>query len=279
MGDDGDKTPLTPSKGWSPHTAALYRRRKVGEKSKNKVLGSLGGLNLEDEDDDLFLKSPTKSPTKSPNKRTTKPALRQPKFGLGKEDGDEELRLMLEKVTPSVRSKLAKVFNQATPMKDRLSLEVEMMKDPDERKILADFRYKADRKMFNMKILESETAQQELLEKNLSEEAKRRAEEEREFAKKRQERLEEENAKKQRELQLERDAKVHTAKTVAMGAEELRKDAERTAEAAARNKAKKDQEEREREARIKAFLEGEGKTMTDVERELKLARMLNNGDI
>lgn len=239
---------------------------------------------MDDDDDDLFLKSPTKSPTKSPcgggsTRRNRKPTLNKAKLGIGKGDGDEELRQMLEKVSPEVRSKLAKIFNKQTPMKERLQLEVEMMKDPEERKTLADFRYKAERKMFNMKILESEAAQQELLEKNLSEEAKRRAAEELEFAKKRQERMKEEKAKKEREDQLEHEVKVHAAKTVAMGAEELRRDAEKTAEAAARNKAKREQEEQEREERIQAFLNGEGKSMTDVERELKLARMLNSGEI
>ena len=62
-------------------------------------------------------------------------------------------------------------------MKERLELEVKMMKDPDERKILADFKYKFERKNFNIKIFETETDKQEQLEKNLEEEAKRAKEE------------------------------------------------------------------------------------------------------
>ncbi len=273
---DSGKSPLSPSQTWSPHTAALHRRRKMGEKSKTKVLGSLGGLDLNDDDDDMFLK---KASSKSPVKKSTKASIASSRLGSLKDiDPDKELRESLEKVTPEVRSKLAKVFNKNTPMKERLQLEVDMMKDDDERKILAEFRYKVERKNFNVKILESEEAQQDLLAQNLAEEAKRQAEEDKEFAKRRQERIEEEIAKKEREAEIERQVKMHKARNIAMGAEELRKEAEKTAEAALRNKKKKEQAEKEREERIQEFINGEGKHMTDVERELKIARLINSGE-
>ena len=192
---------------------------------------------------------------------------------------DQELRESLKGVSPSVRAKLKKVLDKTTPMKERLELEVQMMKIPDERKILADFKYKFERKDLNMKIFESEMKQQEQLEGFLGEEAVRAKAEEEEFAKKREEKLREEMAKKEREAKVERDVKLHKAKTVAQGAEELRMDAEKTAEAAIRNKAKKERLAREREQRINDFINGEGKHMTDVERELKIARMLNDGSL
>ena len=272
MGEEGKS--LSPSMAWSPHTAALHRRRTIGEKSKNKVLGSLGGLALDDDDDDLFLKKGTTSPVKP---RASHVANRR--GSLKDVDPDKELRESLQKVTPEIRSKLAKVFNKNTPMKERLQIEVDMMKDLEERKILADFRYKVERKNFNVKILESEEAQQELLARNLAEEARRKAEEDEEFAKRRQQKLEEEIAKREREAEIERQVKIHKAKNIAMGAEELRREAEKTAEAAIRNRKKKEQALKEREAKIQAFINGEGKHMTDVERELKIARMLNNGEL
>lgn len=274
MGEQGKS--LSPSMAWSPHTAALHRRRTIGEKSKNKVLGSLGGLSLDDDDEDLFLKKATTTSPVKPNTRSSTIANRR--GSLKDVDPDKELRESLQKVTPEIRSKLAKVFNKNTPMKERLQIEVEMMKNLDERKILADFRYKVERKNFNVKILESEEAQQELLAQNLAEEAKRKAEEDGEFAKRRQQKMEEEIAKREREAEIERQVKIHKAKNIAMGAEELRREAEKTAEAAIRNRKKKDQALKDREAKIQAFINGEGKKMTDVERELKIARMLNDGE-
>lgn len=284
-----EKAPLSPSKVWSPHGAALHRRRKVGEKSKKSVLGSLGALDLGDEDDDMFMKQATGtsggggSAKNSPGKKSGKKSVSS-KSGTKmvqskKAEVDDELRESLEGVSPSVRAKLKKVLDKTTPMKERLELEVQMMKDPDERKILADFKYKFERKNLNMKIFENEVQAQDQLDKSLKEEAKRAKAEQKEFSKRRQERLDEERAKKEREAKLERDVNVHKAKAVAQGAEELRMEAEKTAEAAARNQARKEREAREKEKRIQDFLNGEGKRMTDVERELKLARMLNDGQL
>lgn len=308
MGEDPDKRPsvLSPSQTWSPHTAALHRRRKIGEKSKNKVLGSLGTLNLDDDgDDDLFVKTlkPKKdvdltapeSPQRRKNsnkkdassKKPSSPgATKKAKDKLAaaeaakraeakKKETEEDLKKSIEKFSPEVRAKLFKIINPATPMKERLEIEVEMMKHPEERKILADFRYHAERKTFNIKILETEAQEVEQLATNLEEEAKRAAEEEKEFAKLRQQRVEEEIAKQEREAKLERDVQVHKAKGIVEGAEELRKEAERTAEAALRNKEKKVMAEKEKEQMIQDFINGEGKYMTDVERELRIARMLN----
>lgn len=240
----------------------------------------MGGLDLNDDDDDIFLKKPsTTSPVKPKPRHSTAAGTANRRGSLLDVDPDKELRESLQNVTPEIRSKLAKVFNKNTPMKERLQIEVDMMKDVDERKILAEFRYKVERKNFNVKILESEDAQQELLARNLAEEAKRKAQEDEEFAKRRQQKLEEEIAKREREAEIERQVKIHKAKNIAMGAEELRREAERTAEAVIRNRKKKEQALKEREEKIQAFLKGEGKNMTDVERELKIARMLNNGDL
>jgi hypothetical protein len=297
--DDG-KSPLSPTRVWSPHSAALHRRRKMGENSRSKILTTLSGLSLSDdnEDDDnanddnyyQFSSSDgamkydvnnSKSPGRSPGGRRSKLNLTVSlKESLTKkQEADAELQESLKNVSPEVRAKLAKVFNKKkTPMRERLQIEVDMMKNVDERKILADFKWKVERKQFNISILESIEAQQELLDRNLAEEAKRAKEEQKEMSKKRQERIEEEIAKKERELHVERTAKIHQAKNIAMGAEELRKEAEKTTEAAVRNKKKKDQKVLDREAKIQAFKDGPGRNMTHVQRELKIARMLNNGE-
>jgi hypothetical protein len=281
----------------------LSRRRKVGEKSRDSVLGSLGDLDLDADDDDMFFEK-VRSRSKSPGPKDSKSRSKSPKLKKGRKpagdagkssaksankrgsvkraslvDNDNELRTSLQGLSPDLRAKLKTVLDKEVPMKERLELEVKMMKNPDERKILADFKYKFERKNFNLKIFEAEVEKEEELEKNLEEEAKRSEVEEKEFAKRRQERLDEENAKKERDAKLKRDVKVHKAKGVAEGAEELRKEAEKTIEAAVRNKEKKERAEREREQRIQDFINGEGKDMTHVNRELVIARMLNDGSL
>lgn len=300
------KSPLTPSRLWSPHSAALHRRRQLGDDSKSRIISSLTNLNFDDDDDDndkdhgagnnnhnnsssiinnnnssgtdTFQKfSPGKSPGRKSNSRSLTASV---KDSLNKKyDAEKELQESLAKLSPQVREKLAKIFNKATPMKERIQIEIEMMKHPEEGPILSDFKWKVERKQFNIQILESIESQQELLDRNLAEEAKRAKKEQMELAKKRQEKIEEEIAQKERELEIERQVKIHKAKNIAMGAEELRKDAEKSAEAAIRNKKKKDQLAKEREEKIQAFLNGPGKQMTHVERELKIARMMNDGEI
>lgn len=299
MGDDEKKSVLTPRQTWSPHTAALHRRRVAGG-DKSKILGALGGLNLEDDEEDLFAKAlekspgdkknprggkdgarPKTTPKKNRSKRRTSPrrsmdaATAHTVAAEARKETMEELRASIEKHDPAIRAKLLKIVDPRTPMKDRLQIEVDMMKIPEERKVLSEFRYKADRKSINNKLLDSDAKDVEEFVKTMQEEEKRKGEEEAVFAKNRQERVEEEIAKQEREAKLARDVQVHKAKGIAMGAEELRKEAERTAEAAVRNKKKKVLKQEEKDKMIKDFLKGEGKYLTDVERELKIARMLN----
>jgi hypothetical protein len=262
------------------------------------ILENLGGLNLDDDDeaDDIgdsyrqfsssdgalkYDASSGRSPGRSPGPRKSKlnmtVSLRE--SISKKQEANEDLQESLAKLSPEIRAKLAKVFNKKTPMKERLQIEVEMMKDEEQSKILADFKWKVDRRQFNINILESIEAQQELLDRNLAEEAKRAKQEQRDLAKKRQDKVEEEIAKKERELQVEREVKLHKAKHLVQGAEELRRDAEKSTEAAMRNKKKKERLEAEREAKIQAFKDGPGKYMADAQRELKIALMMNEGEI
>lgn len=239
------KSPLTPSRLWSPHSAALHRRRQLGDDSKSRIISSLTNLNFDDDDDndkdhgagnnnhnnsssiinnnnssgtDTFQKfSPGKSPGRKSNSRSLTASV---KDSLNKKyDAEKELQESLAKLSPQVREKLAKIFNKATPMKERIQIEIEMMKHPEEGPILSDFKWKVERKQFNIQILESIESQQELLDRNLAEEAKRAKKEQMELAKKRQEKIEEEIAQKERELEIERQVKIHKAKNIAMGAE------------------------------------------------------------
>jgi len=295
MGETSDQraSAFSPRTQWSPITAALHRRRQVGEKTKNKVLGSLNSLDLEDEDD-IFFKSPPvkrrseplipkmpglektrprKSKSKSPTRRKRSDSTRQAK--LKKKEAEEDLKRSLAQYTPEVRAKLAKVFDPTTPMKERLQVEVDMMKIPDERKILAELRYKVARKSVNVRYLENLAANEENLQKNLAEEAVRAKEEEKELARLRKERIDEEKAKKERDQRLRKEVDFLKKKGIAEGAEELRKEAEKTAEAAVKNHKRKIQKQREKEQMIQDFKDGIGKDMTEVNRELAIARLLN----
>ncbi|KAL3907610.1 MAG: hypothetical protein SGILL_008801 [Bacillariaceae sp.] len=60
--EEKNKISVSPSHGWSPHTAALLRRRKFDQKTdKSKLHSSLGVLNLDDDDDFEILPSKPKS--------------------------------------------------------------------------------------------------------------------------------------------------------------------------------------------------------------------------
>mmetsp|Transcript_11086 Transcript_11086/g.19515 ORF Transcript_11086/g.19515 Transcript_11086/m.19515 type:complete len:357 (+) Transcript_11086:239-1309(+) len=54
------KTNLSPSHGWSPHTAALHRRRKIDGSKRHDLHNSLGALALDEDDDYLLTSSPVK---------------------------------------------------------------------------------------------------------------------------------------------------------------------------------------------------------------------------
>lgn len=307
MGEDEKKSVLSPRQTWSPHTAALHRRRQMAGGTKAHILGSLGGLSLDDEgEEDLFAKAlagggekksrpnkfaagerPKGKPVKSRSRRKASPrrsvdaATARNMASEAKSEYIEDLRESIEKHDPAVQAKLRKIIDPRTTMKEKLQIELEMRNIPEERKILSEFKYKADRKSINVKLIENDAEDVAELVKALEEEEKRKTEEEKEFAKRRQERIEEEIAKQEREAKLARDVHVHKVKGIVEGAEELRKEAERTAKAALRNKEKKILAQEEKDRMIKNFLEGEGKYLTDVEKELRIARMLNEavGDV
>lgn len=194
---------------------------------------------------------------------------------LKKQEADEDLKKSLAECTPKVRAKLAKVFDPKTPMKERLQVEVNMMKIPDEQKILADLRYKVKRKSVNVRYLENLASNEDYLQKTFAEEEVRAREEEKELARLRQERIDEENAQKERERRLCRELDILKKKEIAEGAEELRKEAEKMARAVVKNHNKKIKKKRQKERMIQEFKEGIGKDMTEVNLELAIARLLN----
>jgi hypothetical protein len=275
----------------------------MADKDKNKALGAVAGLNLDDDEEEDFLtkslnsnqaakEATRRSKTKKDKtataevaakkakqrsaKRTVGAAAAKKAAVKNKDEAAEELKTSIEKLSadPQVQAKLAKMIDPKTPMKERLELEVAMMRHPVERKVLADFRYKKDRTSYLVNVVETQEHEEEQLNKNLAQEAVRAGEENKYFAKKREEKIEEEIAGRERDAQLERDVRHHKAKAIAMNAEQLRKDAEQTVEIATKNKAVKERKEKDREEKLNRFRENEGKNMTDVERALYEARLM-----
>ena len=173
---------------WSPHSAALNRRRKGKAVDKSSILVSLDDLG-----DDLPLPGTS---TRRKGKKTATPII--PSIAKGKG------RLSQEDLPMEVQKKLSILTDPTTPLKEKIELEVEMRNNPDEEVFLAEFRNNFSNKLYLEKKQEMERLEQEQLNKNLKEEAERAAKEQEEFMKIRLAQVEEELQKQEREIQIER---------------------------------------------------------------------------
>jgi hypothetical protein len=167
-----------------------------------------------------------------------------------------------------VQRKLAIITDPATPMKERLGIEVEMMKNPKEKSYLSEFRHDFDRKKYLTAKEVKHKEEEGQLKKNLREEAKRAAQEQQEFSKARLAEVEEEMARQDREMKMNKDVDLHRRKVVAKDSEQLRKNAENVVAKVAEKKAREKLEEQERQARINEFRSKEGAKMAHVNRVL-----------
>jgi hypothetical protein len=180
----------------------------------------------------------------------------------------EKRRSSQEDLPMEVQRKLAIITDPATPMKERLGIEVEMMKNPKEKSYLSEFRHDFDRKKYLTANEVKHKEEEGQLKKNLREEAKRAAQEQEEFSKARLAEVEEEMARRDREMKMNKDVDLHRRKVVAKDSEQLRKNAENVVAKVAEKKAREKLEEQERQARIKKFRSKEGAKMAHVNRVL-----------
>lgn len=220
---------------WSPHTSALHRRRRGSAVDRSKILGSLSDIG-----DDLPLNISKK----------------------------EKRRASQEDLPMEVQRKLAIITDPDTSMKKRLEIEVEMMKNAEEKSYLSEFRHDFDRRKYltDKEIKDKEEADQ--LNKNLREEAKRAALEQEEFSKARLAEVEAELAKQEREEKMEKEVDLHRKMVVAKDTEELRKNAENVVAKVAEKNAREKLAEEERQARLAEFRRKEGANMPHVNRVL-----------
>ena len=241
---------------WSPHSAALNRRRKGKAVDKSSILVSLDDLG-----DDLPLPGTT---TRRKGKKTATPVI--PSIAKGKG------RLSQEDLPMEVQKKLSILTDPTTPLKEKIELEVEMRNNPDEEVFLAEFRNNFSNKLYLEKKQEMERLEQEQLNKNLKEEAERAAKEQEEFMKIRLAQVEEELQKQEREIQLQKDVQMHMSKVAAKDAKDLRKGAERALVSVTKKKAKAHLAEQERQARLTHFRKRHG-GLSHVEMKLKEAML------
>jgi hypothetical protein len=277
-----DLPKVSPSRAWSPHTAALHRRRRMSEKKKDKeqVLDGVGGLNLDGEDEEekevKFKSRKERSSKDATEEATTRSKTKQDKQAAKlaqQKETDDVLQQLITKLDPETQAKVLKMLDPDTPMKERLGAEIEVMKhpDPQARQIISDIRYRVDNKSF---LVQKRSTQQEMdaqKAKNLSEEVIRAADLKKDLDARRKKRLDEKRAEKKREKKVEAEVRTHVAKSIAQDAVQLRQEVERTAVAAQESKNRKIRKEKEVQQAVQEFRETQGKHLTPTERVLKEA--------
>jgi len=190
-----------------------------------------------------------------------------------KEEAQETLQAYLKELPENISSKLSKIADSSTPMKERLQIEMEMGQDSQERKFLAEFRHFQERKtalVNHDKVTEKANKQ---LAKNLQEEALRKKAEDKTLQEKLRKKQQEKQEQIDRERQVQIASRKHYVEEVAKGAETLRKQAEQALEGTKRTQAKKQEEEEEIRRKVQEFRETDGRKLTDVTRVLTEARL------
>jgi hypothetical protein len=278
----------SPTRVWSPHTAALHRRRRTGEKKKdkNQVLAEVGGLSLEDEDEDEKELKLNKSGKECSSKHAADEATACSKTKQDKQasakaaaklaqerEKEDALQQSFAKLDPDTQAKVHKMLDPDTPMKERLSVEIEMMKhpNPEVRQVFSDIRYRVDNQSFLVQKRSTQDEMDAQMAKNLSQEAIRAAVEKKDLDGKRRKKLVEKQAEKEREKKLEAQVRTHQAKSIAQDAERLRQGVQRMDVGARETKSRKIKEEKEVEQAVHEFRETQGKHLTPTERVLKEA--------
>ena len=310
-----DSEEQSPSRAWSPHTAALHRRRKFDtETERDKLRGSLSAISLDDDDMDLFankpksessLKSPTgrkpksktsKSPSTarramtSPRSKSPSSIKKKSKAGASNLPGSPPVspsKLKVDKspvakeltqddIPLAILEKLMVITDPDPEVKkstERAQLEVDMMRDPTEKRILVEFRHKFDRKKFLSDKSELERQAALKLSKEISIEEQKELEFKEEMRRKRQAEIEAEIAAREREENMLREARRHTVETIAKDMEGVRREAETSVKCATSKVARKKRIDEEVQRAIDHFRETDGRNMHDAQRALKEARI------
>jgi hypothetical protein len=295
---EDNKISVSPGHGWSPHTAALHRRRKFdAQTDRSKLHTSLGVLNLDDDDD--ILASPTKPKSDSKVGKTRSGSIRSKSPGKNREKvrssstrskspGGLKSRSTTKPKSPTkpkstkevvsqediplrILEKLAILTDPDVPLKERCQVEVDMLKDPFEKKIMVDFRHTFDRKAFLSLKAEYEEKEQQRIHRDILTEEEKERQFKHYLAKKRQQAVEEEIAKAEREAKILEEARKHTVRSIAEGMEKVRRDAEKTVQVATESRLRRQEEQAALEEELEHFRRTEGKYMHDAQRALKEA--------
>jgi len=247
------------------------------EKDNNKPIrkGKKKGKKRSTSPNDRRSKSPVKkSPVKkSPVKSRSMSPTEKLRFNKKlQEQNGGATGLSQDDIPPAIAEKLSIIANPETKMKDRIALEVEMRRNPEEEPYLAEFRDKFDRKRFLAAKDEKDKQEEEEMAKFFSEEERRKQKELEELAAAKQKELDEIKAKQDREERMKEEVRLHQAKILVSDAEETRKHAEKMLIGVTEKLALAEMEEKERQQHIQEYME-ENKDASHVDKVLTKAAM------
>jgi len=181
----------------------------------------------------------------------------------------------IDEIPIEMQRKLYKITDPTLTIKEKVQLELEMMKgSPEEKRIFLKYKSQFDRKQFfSSRTHEEEQRQQKIKDDSLVERKK-----EDEFSKyldrkHKQERKEARDVVK-RDIKLQEDARRHTAEIVARDMTQIKEAAlEALTVSVERNQREKQVQTQKDQKRIEDFRRNEGKDMCDAQRALKEATM------
>jgi hypothetical protein len=250
---------------WSPHMAALKRRRE-GRAKPDIDFSNL----LDDPDFELFGKAGA-AKLKASEGAAQKGEFRNKRRESGEEAAGVATAKSLKKLSAETAAMLAKLNDPSVPLKERVEIEIELLKNPETKGLVGNMRYKGALKSHLKEVEDEHKQEEEQLKKNLKEEAVRQAHEDEDNRL----RLEEIRETKLASKQVIRDIRKSMANSLIKDLENIRIQAEQTNAAVAENIVRKKEEEDERTEIKREVLADE---KNDVLRALKEA-MLDQRDI
>lgn len=257
--------------------SALKRRQRKSSGDTSAIICSLKTLEMGgmDSDDEIFLNNNKTKRGVSPKRkmRGVRKGNKKPIKKLLSLSPERKNTSSQDDIPPVIQEKLAIISDPATPMRERIQLELEMRKIPEEEQYLAEFKHSFDRKKYLSVVEKKGREEVEQLQKNLREEDSRVAQEEEKRAKAKLAEIEEEIAKQERDDKLREDIALHQQQIIAKDSEQVRKNAEKMVVRVTERGAMAEMEEKERKARIEEFRETNGKDLTHVEKVLAEAIM------
>jgi len=179
-----------------------------------------------------------------------------------------------DEIPIEIQHKLMQITDPHLTIKDRVALEIEMMKNVEEKRILLKFKSNFDRKRFLESLSYEEQIKQDKIQADIRLEEEKEAEFVQALQEKRERERQEELDRKRREKQAEVDAQRYKAKIIARDMTYIKDAALEAATVSVdRNIREKQLEEEENRKRIEDFRQNEGKHMHDAQRALREAMM------